>query len=1171
VAPPILQSISTQLRERGHARVGGGVGTLPCMVLPQLAEGRPLLWLCADDDVAERRHEALRFALADADKAAPDAHDRRVALYPDWDVDPYSGLSPHSEITRRRLEVLAALAEKRPWVVVAPATALLKRVLPRAGLNASQDWLVVEEDCDREGLLRTLSQGGYLRVDRVEDRGTFAARGHVIDFYPPGSGQPVRIELWGDTVDSIRHFEPISQRSSERLEEVVVLPVHEVLLAERNLDRVSHALEALARERGVDDKQRIELGLQFRRGYNFAGRDEYLPLFFEGLDTIFDYLGPEALVVREDTAALERRIRDRAELVLGNFEENHRRDAMVPEPSALYLEAEDLLAGLDRFERVDLADPETTDGSFDTEDGALPALRQRLEAERRNPDGMLEPFVKRLRQWSEAGLCRVVAARTRSSMRSLAELLRHRGVELVTHPYAVPAWQLLDEASHIRRGTEHLHLLQTSPGEGFVWPAGGLVVVAEEDLFGRRVRRVRHSVQRGRPLASLEQLKAGDLVVHSLHGVGRFLGLTRIDAGGTERDVVLLEYRGEDRLYLPIHRLDLLKRHSGPSRSDASLDKLGGQTFTRRKNKARESVQRLARELLEIYARRAEARGVSFSPADDLFREFEQGFEYVETPDQREATDAILDDMRKAQPMDRVLCGEVGFGKTEVAMRAAFKAVLDKKQVAILVPTTVLAMQHHRSFHQRMGPWGVMVESVSRLVPAKKQKEVLERLAAGKVDVLIGTHRLLSDDVAWKDLGLLVIDEEHRFGIKDKETIKKMRAGIDLLAMSATPIPRTLNLALFGLREFSMIETPPPGRKAVRTFVVPFAIERIRKALEFELQRGGQAYVVHNRIQSIDHIADMIERAVPGVDLRVAHGQMRPRQLEDIMLDFMQWRFQVLVCTTIIESGVDVPTANTLVVSRADRYGLAELHQLRGRVGRADQRGYCYLMTPPDKRLPDDAERRLQALQENQHLGAGFRIAQEDLEIRGAGEVLGRDQSGHMEAIGVETYLEMLAEAVAELRGRPADGGPELDLDVDLGAYIPGGYVSDPTERLHFYRRFVSCEDTGAALTVLEEVEDLYGPPPEEVNRFYGVAELRGMARSLWVESVSKKGRNLLLRFHPESRADPGGLSKTDLPHRWTPAGELSLSSPKGSSEGPMSLLRRSLRALGADVRQTPR
>ncbi len=1118
------ERILDALRGGGELRVSGLRGSSPAWLLAGLVPelGAPLLWVCADDDRARQVLSELRFF--------GEHHATPTALYPDWDVRPYRGYSPSAEVTRQRLAGLRLLSRPGASVLVAPASALLKRTLPPDALDAATARLAVGEEIDRDALRVHLVERGYLSTDLCSEPGTFAVRGGILDVWPPGQANPLRLEFWGDEVDSIRAYDPWTQRSVETLSRVEVLPVREELLAPAVLERLPGALKALSDARGLPAKARIQLQRELAEHRVLQELELFLPLLAP-LATVLDHLAPGGAVVWDGPGAIEATLYGAVEAMTDRWSAEGGHARLVPEPAALFLSDEELAAaaaGRARLVLPELHEEGTSGLRMEATDNR--DLRPEIQASRDRPEGMLEPLVRRVRGWHADG-AEVRLVGSGRQLKQIAALLD--GYDL-----ALPG-----EAAGITRG--------------FRWPSAGLVVLAADEILGPRQRPAAARRPAGHePIDSLGKLNKGDLVVHSLHGIGRFEGMTslHLDAGAAEvaaeqraraadpsyipgsggrpgsgprnpNDYLLLVYRGGDRLYLPVHKLDLLARYVSAGGRTPTLDKLGGQTWSKRRKKVSEEVQKVAAELLELYARRELASSFAFGEPDSMFHDFASGFPWEETTDQQAAIDAVLSDMASSRPMDRLLCGDVGFGKTEVAMRAAFLAVEEGKQVAVLVPTTILALQHYEAFRQRMAAFPVLVEMLSRFRTAAENRQTLKRLRAGRLDVVIGTHRLLSKDVRFADLGLLVVDEEHRFGVRHKERIKELRAGVDVLTMTATPIPRTLHMALSGIRDFSIITTAPEGREAVRTSVARWSPRRIHDAIRFELDRGGQVFFVHNRVQTIARMADYLRKMVPEARVRVAHGQMDERRLESIMLDFFSRRFDVLVCSTIVESGIDVPTANTMIINRADRLGLAQLHQLRGRVGRSRQTGFCLLLVPPGRALSRIALERLRAIQDNADLGSGHRIAQHDLELRGAGNLLGRKQSGHIADVGLVTYMELLEGAVRKLRGQASRSGPEPEVDLKADAWIPADYIPEEADRLSEYKRLAdarSIEDLGE---LFDDLTDRYGRPPPEVLAFERLIEVKVRCRELRLLSLRMaRGGRLQLVFDASTPVDPVAL-----------------------------------------------
>ncbi|HCP46714.1 MAG TPA: transcription-repair coupling factor [Deltaproteobacteria bacterium] len=1146
--------------EREVVRYSGLRGSSPAFAVATAVPDLecPVLWVTPDAESADQVLSELRFFGVDS-----------ALLLPEWDVEPYAGYSPGGAVVRRRLHALCALLESDKAVVVAPARALLKRCLPPSELLDLCDELEVGQEIDRDGLVRALVERGYLSTDLCTEPGSFAVRGGILDIYGPGRELPLRVEFWGDEVESMRSYDPITQRSVEEHQRCAVLPVRDVVLDSAVLEALPGRLKEIADERGLAPSVRRRVQQELEESRVLQELELFLPVVQPNLSTVFDYLGDGGLVLLQEPQAIDALLADEHERMEGRWLREKGRQRLLPEPDRLFLTTEQLEDGLAARGRVVLGelfdeDDTSTDGRQAgvvrwnvTDHGDL---RGHLLAARDRQEGMLSPLLQRLETWRKSGFTVRIVTPSKLQAEQIEGLLEAHsiGLGLVETPNPWVSVATTEPA---------LARLQGELRRGFCWPEQKLVLVSGDEIVGVRRRRTQvRSLKGHEPIGSLRQMQQGALVVHSIHGIGRFLGLSKLRLGATAAEVraeqraraqdpsyipgsqaaprvggrseadgagsavtgndfLLLEYRGGDRLYLPVHKLDLMARYVSPGGPEPRLDKLGGQTWQKRRKKVAEEVQKVARELLELYARRQVATGRPCPPPDAYYREFCAGFPFDETPDQQAAIDAVLGDMGEARPMDRLVCGDVGFGKTEVALRAAFRAVEAGRQVAVLVPTTLLALQHFEAFRERLERFPVSVEMLSRFRTPRQQRETLAKLVAGQVDVVVGTHRLLSRDVVFKDLGLLVVDEEHRFGVRHKERIKEMRCQVDVLTLTATPIPRTLHLALSGLRDFSIIHTAPEGRQSVKTSVVRFSPGRIQDAVRRELARGGQVFFLHNRVKTIGRMAQFLEKLLPEVDLRVAHGQMSERELEDIMVDFFRGRFQVLVSTTIIESGLDVPAANTIIMNRADSLGLAQLHQLRGRVGRGRERGFCLLLVPPGRTLRTIALERLKAIQENSELGSGYRIARQDLELRGAGNMLGKKQSGHIADVGMAAYMELLEAAVADLRGEAVATGPDPDIDLKVDAWIPGTYIDDEQDRLLEYKRLCDSRTREQLAEHIAILEDRYGKPPPPVLRFERLIETKVRCRDLRVLVLRMiRGGRLQFTFDAATPLDPERL-----------------------------------------------
>jgi transcription-repair coupling factor (superfamily II helicase) len=1123
----LVEGVSAGL---ARAELLGLVGSgAPYVLSALLAAGGETLMV-----LASGARQAEAFA---ADLAFWHGRPGEVFLFPPWEVRPYEPLAPHPEVEAQRLAALAALHQGRARAVVTTPRALLQRVIPRAVLGGLCERLVVEEEYPRPQLLQRLLDLGYHPVPLVEDRGTFSVRGDLLDLYPPTREQPVRLEFFGDYVERMRPFDPASQRSAgTELEELLLLPAREMVLAGSHLETFARRLRERCDDLGLPRPQREAVLEEAREGILAPGRAFLLPLNYERLDTLFDY-APAGRWVVLDPPAVERE----ADQLAQEAREGEERAAARGEPfvpaAALYLTPAEAEAQLTPRPRLEVSPLEVFRLAEDRQ-------RFRIEAEGngdlrlalRQGEGGLALLAGRLRQWREQGWRVLLVCHHRGQAERLRDLIEPHGLSLPFDPAAAPGG--------LRKGELRLVLGELSAG--FRLPDERLAVVTEEELFGQRVRRRGAAEARAKALLStLAELREGDFVVHADHGIARYRGLLHLQTGPVEGDFLHLEYAGEDRLYVPVDRIEKVQKYVGAEGHVPRLDKMGGGAWEKAKVKARAAVEELARELLKVYARRELAAGFRYSPPDRMFREFEAAFPYEETPDQLAAIEEVLADMQSEKVMDRLICGDVGYGKTEVAIRAAFKAAIDGRQVAVLVPTTVLARQHLETFRERCQGTPLEIEMVSRFRTAAEQKRILERAAQGKVDILIGTHRLLQRDVRFGNLGLIIVDEEQRFGVVHKERLKQLRAEVDVLTLTATPIPRTLHMSLMGLRDLSVIDTPPVDRLAIRTYVTRFEDELIREAIRRELRRGGQVFFVHNRVQNIEAMADFLRTLVPEAKIAVGHGQMGEKALEEVMLDFIEGKSNVLVCSAIIESGLDIPRANTIIVNRADCFGLAQLYQLRGRVGRSRNRAYAYLLIPGEGGLTREARERLKVLQELTELGAGFRIASHDLELRGAGDLLGASQAGQISAIGFEMYAELLAETVQELKGLAREEKIDPELRLGLSAFLPEKYVPDPNQRLVFYKKLASAEAEEAVYATADELRDRYGEIPPSAQLLLEVMKLRVQLKRLRVEQAEYDGRQLTFAFHPSTPVPPERILRLlDDPqqrYRFTPDYRLSV------------------------------
>jgi len=1057
----------------------------------------PTVCLLSSLQEAETFTEDLRFFLGDEHRLT-----QHLSLYPSWDVPAFEGISPSNEVVAAQVEGLYALLSATAPVIVMSIDALAQRVMPQEDFFAATFPLRTGQEVSFSHLVDHLTQWGYRRVPLVEEKGELSIRGGIVDVFPPLASQPLRVEFLDDTVESLRLFDPSSQRSLDRVEEFTFLPMRFFSLA--RLQAARRTVETALADSEAKQREQQRIVENLKSGLPFPGIEFLLPYLYPTLETLSDYLPQGTVVWQIEPFSLTTECDNFWTRMLTCAEQASTAGHFAPEPQKLYLTAEETLTQVSSAFTVELVGLETIDADFTISDITQADLKPILHT--RGGDGGLTPLVERLQHCQDNHLHVFLAVSSTIQAAHLQTLLQGHKLQLPI----VPAWQdyTADSAAIVVGALSH----------GFTLPTDRLVFLTEEEIFGERRHRRR---SRPRPVAdyltSLSQLKAGDYVVHVDHGIGHYHGLRHLTVAGIDGDYLHLEYASGDRLYLPVERINLVQKYVGADGHTPALDRLGGQSWEKVKRKTRELIQAMARELLEIHAARASLERPPVPMLSEEYEEFIARFPFEETSGQQAAIEDVIADLRNDKPMDRLVCGDVGYGKTEVALRAAFLAVQSGKQVAILVPTTILAQQHAETFTRRFTDYPIKIELLNRFRSPQESKGVVQGLTAGTVDIVIGTHRLLQRDIVFKNLGLLVIDEEHRFGVSHKEKIKKLRHQVDVLTLSATPIPRTLNMALMGLRDLSVIETPPVDRQAIRTYVARFDEGLIRSAILQELGRGGQVFFVHNRVETIEKMAKQLRELVPEAVIVVAHGQMPEHDLENVMLDFLHHRSNVLLCSTIIESGLDIPTANTIIMNRADQFGLAQLYQLRGRVGRSSQRAYAYLLIPGEHLLTKDATRRLEVLQELDDLGSGFRLAAHDLEIRGAGNLLGREQSGQVAAVGFELYAQMLEETVLELRGGQIRVHIEPEIQLGFPAYIPEAFIPDVNQRLVFYKKLANVEDRADLEELAAEMEDRFGPLPQLVLMFLEVMDLRRVLRDYLVTAVYKKGEKVTLHFHPDS------------------------------------------------------
>ena len=1126
-----LAAIRQGLQEGGRAvEVYGAVGALGPALAAWTATaaatatgktkgntaGPTLVYVVADEDMLDSRAGDLGFFLpappASDDPLAPP----NVLVLPAPEGSPYAEVQPDRRASLARMAVLFRLAHGlAPQVLVVSAASLVRRVFPRAAFERRCLTLAEGQTINRDETLRALADAGYTRGPLVEDAGSFAVRGAVIDVFPPVYRHPVRVELDGDLIESIRLYDGASQRTLRRIPQLLLHPARDAVRTEGEDFRAR--LLAASDAAAVPSSRTRHLIDQVESGDSFFGMEALAPIFHAAMDPLDAYLPSGAIFAVEDPEAVADELRRGYTRLREGAITRRAEHRLALDPEDFALTEEQALAALEKRRRIELR---TVEMERSVGDAAHPRVRlaaesnstlraelqhARAEHPATDPDAHLGTALRdRIVRWMADGLRVRIVAPGRTHTDRVAGLLTSWDLTpQVIHSGGAAGTDLALPSGSA--GAPPLAVLTGPLARGFRLPADGLVVISEDEIFGR------HQAREVRPaktpaLGDLGEIAEGDPVVHDDHGIGRYRGLKKLEVRGVVQDFLHLEYDG-GLVYVPVYRIGLLHRYAGAEGGAGTirLDKLGGKTWAEKRKRVSAEARKIAEELLQLYAQRAALEGHAFPAPDAVFREMEEGFPFDETPDQAKAIEAVLSDMQGGRPMDRLVCGDVGYGKTEVALRAAALAVLGGKQVAVLAPTTVLAEQHFMTFSERFADLPIRVGSLSRFRARAEQLKTIADLGAGRLDVVVGTHRLLSRDVRFHDLGLVVIDEEQRFGVAHKERLKELRTQVDVLTLTATPIPRTLQMAMGGLREISIIATPPADRLAIRTFVCRWDPEVLGEAIRKERARGGQIFVVHNRVEDLEEIVGKVrELAPPGTRLAMGHGQMAEGQLEKVMVDFVDGAIDILVCTTIIESGLDIPRANTMIVNHADRFGLAQLYQLRGRIGRARERAFCYLVVPSETRMTPEAKQRLAVLQRFTELGAGFQVATHDLEIRGAGELLGDKQSGAVAAVGFETYARILEEAVAELRGEPIRSERDPEIAADVPAFLPDDYVPDTGQRLDFYRRLAQARDEDDIRATLAELEDRYGALPDE-GRLLGEV----MGHKILVRTIGALGYEL--------------------------------------------------------------
>ena len=1068
-------------------------------------QDKPVVVITTDSLQAARFTDELKFYTGNHPET-------RILSLPDWETLPYDLFSPYQDIISGRLATLASLSTFRKGVLVVPVTTVMHRLLPIDYLSSHSLMLSTGQQLDINNFKRNLTAAGYTFTSQVMEHGDIAIRGSLIDIFPMGTRMPFRIDLFDDEVDSIRVFDPETQRSLEKIDNINILPAKEVALTDEGIAQ----FRAGWREKFAGNPGQCPVYRDVSQGLAPAGIEYYLPLFYQETNTIFDYIADDSILI------LDEDVRETMEVFRKDIEDRYeqgRHDVERPllPPQDLYLSQQDFFTRIKPYTRVHVTGMAQEERAHTIYYATTIPVQLPIDARLPEPLGVLKRFI------DEFNGRILIAAESTGRRETLLEMFRQHDL----HPVLYADWTAFLSA------TDQLGLVTAALECGAQINDPEIAIISESQLFGDRVqqRRLRKRRQQDSEaiIKNLTELTMGAPVVHEDHGVGRYQGLVTLTVNDIPAEFICIEYAQADKLYVPVASLNLISRYTGVDPEHAPLYRLGSGQWEKAKQKASQRVYDVAAELLDMHARRLARSGNSFTVDEHEYYAFIQSFPFEETPGQADAIKAVIDDMKESKPMDRLVCGDAGFGKTEVAMRAAFIAIQNGKQVALLVPTTLLAQQHYQNFKDRFADWPVKIESLSRFRTNKDQEKVLQRLTDGTVDIVIGTHKLIQDNVKFQRLGLLIIDEEHRFGVRQKEKFKALRSEIDVLTLTATPIPRTLNMALSNLRELSIIATPPSRRLSVKTFVREWSNILLREALLREIKRGGQVYFLHNQINTIEKTAKEIETLMPEARVRIAHGQMPEKELEQVMLDFYHRRFNVLVCTTIIETGIDVPSANTIIINRADKFGLAQLYQLRGRVGRSHHRAYAYLIVPERKAITADAVKRLEAIESLEELGVGFTLATHDLEIRGAGEILGEEQSGQIHEIGFGLYMDLLERAVHALKAgkqpeldRPLDHGAEINLHIP--ALIPEDYLPDVHMRLIMYKRIASTSNTAELQDMQEEMIDRFGLLPDYLKNLFRITELKLKANPIGIRKIDLGQRGGRLHFSSENRVDPGKI-----------------------------------------------
>jgi transcription-repair coupling factor (superfamily II helicase) len=1081
---------------------------------------RPVVVIVPSRKHGERFIEDLQFFIK--------SEEIPILFFPPYNLLPYKDISYHNETSADRIRTLYSLITcDMPPLVITTAGAVMKKIIPKEKMCSYAELIAEGEDIDRDLLIEKLVSGGYERSVIVEEPGDYCVRGGILDIFSPFYPDPFRIELFGDTVDSLRFFSAFNQRQLKSISEAVIIPAKEAIVQKEDMETLISSVFKQASKLDIPVARSRELLDRIKNNESFTGIESILSLIYRKLDTFFDYVPENALFVLEEENELDKDAKDLWELASENFKTARDEKKLCVEPETLFLKwqiVKDVLVSKKPLclRMLSIANDLIPDDqnslsaySVDVKIQNNTEIRNLLQYHT-NQEKLLLPLSEWINDKNQAGFCTIITCSTKAQADRLTKLLL---------PYSITPY-LMEHFNDIRHNNrkDTVYICIGHVFSGFVWRDESLAIITEDEIFVAKHRRRKQKQNIQTRLLEVIDLKREDLVVHTEHGIGRYEGLAKLSINGATNDFLLIVYKDGDKLYLPVDRMNMISKYMGVEGILPVLDKMGGKSWLLVKKKIKKSVVKIAGKLLELYAERKVKKGYAFVNDDSLFTDFEADFPYEETKDQLDAINDVLNDMEQPTAMDRLVCGDVGYGKTEVALRAAFKTVSCGKQVAVLVPTTVLAEQHFETFTERFKPYPVVVECLSRFRSDRKQRDIIENLKLGKIDIVIGTHRLIQKDVGFKDLGLFVLDEEQRFGVRHKEKLKSLRSTVDVLALTATPIPRTLQLSMVGVRDISVISTPPEHRHGIITYICKFDNALVSEAIRKELKRNGQIFFIHNNINTIDAIAEKLKRLVPEVRLDIAHGRQHEKDLEKVMFRFINREIDMLVCTTIVESGIDIPSANTILVNRADRFGLSQMYQLRGRVGRSDEQAYAYLFIPDDSVMTKAAQKRLKVLMEHSDLGSGFQIAMNDLKIRGGGTILGVSQSGHIAAVGYDMFLKLMEKTVLEMKGEPVIEELDPEINVAMSSYLPEAYISDIDQRLSMYRRLAKIKDISDVIDVKNEMTDRFGALPAEASNLLLKIMLKVLSIKAGIKRLDLLGTKLTLGFSVPHMKHPGGI-----------------------------------------------